>query len=326
MDRLSGADFSELEALCSGGVVRGAKLSEISQWRIGGLADIMLCPASTAEVAAIQRWFATRGIRPVVIGHTSNLLFDDEGLRVPCIHVGARLSEVIFHDATVKAQAGVWVPFLARRIMLAGLSGAEHICGIPGTLGGLICMNGGSQRKGIGSSLLWVESVDAEGVIHRRTGEDCGFGYRRSKFQTNGEIITSARLRMLVRPTDQIRSEMRRILKDRRVKFPRKEPNCGSVFKSNPEMYSEIGPPGAVIERLGFKGLRVGGAQVSTRHANFIVNNGGATARDVLSLISCIVESVEALTGYRMESEVRYVHSTGDILPADLVELGRAYE
>ncbi|MDD7971980.1 UDP-N-acetylmuramate dehydrogenase [Roseinatronobacter alkalisoli] len=319
MDRLSATDLAELSALCPGGVARDVDLSAISQWRIGGRADLVLRPEDTVQVAALLRWFADRSIHPVVIGLTSNLLFDDTGLRAPCIQIGTRMAQTRIEGADVHAAAGVWVPGLARRLMLAGLGGGEHICGIPGTLGGLICMNGGSQRKGIGSAVVTVDSVDLDGTIHQRRADACGFAYRRSVFQTNGEIITACHLRLASRPRTEIRAEMRAILADRRHKFPRKEPNCGSVFKSNPAMYAEIGAPGAAIESLGFKGQRIGGALVSPRHANFIVNTGGARAQDVLTLIARIVEAVEVATGYRMEAEAIFVHADGRLQPADTV-------
>ncbi|SMH56159.1 UDP-N-acetylmuramate dehydrogenase [Maritimibacter sp. HL-12] len=319
MDQLNEAAIAELTALCPGGVARDVDLSAISRWRIGGRADLVLRPSSTAEVSALMRWFSAQGIRPVVIGLTSNLLFDDAGLRAPCIQIGERMAHVNIKGQQAWAQAGAWVPGFARKLMQAWLSGAEHICGIPGTLGGLICMNGGSQRKGIGSSIVEVESVDATGKVRNRPAQDCAFGYRQSVFQTNGEIITAASLRFSSRPRAEIRSEMRTILAERRRKFPRKEPNCGSVFKSNPAMYAEIGPPGAAIERLGFKGAREGGALVSPQHANFIVNTGRATATEVLTLIARIGSAVEAATGYRMAAEACFVQADGTIQPADTV-------
>lgn len=319
MGRLSDTDIAALAAICPGGLRQGVDLSAISRWRIGGRADLMIRPAGTGEVAALMRWFTARGIRPVVIGQTSNLLFDDAGLRVPCIQIGARMADLSIQGRNVHAGAGVWVPGLARRLMQAGLGGAEHVCGIPGTLGGLICMNGGSQRKGIASAVQAVGSVDSTGVIRQRTTQACGFGYRASDFQTNGEVVTSCHLRFQPRPASRIRSEMRAILADRRRKFPRRHPNCGSVFKSDPALYATFGPPGAVIERLGFKGARVGAAQVSPHHANFIVNTGGATADDVLRLIARVGEAVAAATGHRLEAEVRLVRADGLIRPADTV-------
>lgn len=322
MDRLSEAAIAELGTLCPDGLVRDVDLSELSWWCIGGPADLLLRPSSTEEVAGLLRWLSERQIRPVVIGQTTNLLFDDAGLRAPCIQIGGRMAQICIDGLELQAQTGAWVPGLARKLMQAGLGGAEHVCGIPGTLGGLVCMNGGSQRKGIGTNVLEVESVDSSGQTISRSAGDCGFEYRKSIFQNNEEIITSVRMCFEQRSRASIRSEMRAILADRSRKFPRKEPNCGSVFKSNPAMYYEVGSPGAVIERLGFKGKRVGGAMVSPRHANFIVNIGGAKARDVLALISEIDEATRVSTGHQMEAEVHFVSAQGEISPANYVWIG----
>lgn len=322
MGLLNSSSLRVLEQLCPGGVAYDVDLAAISQWRIGGRASMVVRPSCTAEVAALRRHFFNCNQPHVVIGLTSNLLFADNGLHVPCIQIGPRMADITVEGTGVDAQSGLWVPGLARRMMQAGLTGAEHVCGIPGTLGGLICMNGGSQRKAIGSNVITVESVDVNGEIRIRDAQECGFGYRQSIYQTNGEIITAVRLCLVPGRRDAIRSEIRSILADRRRRFPRKEPNCGSVFKSNPAMYAEIGPPGAAIERLGFKGMREGGAQVSPRHANFIVNAGSARARDVLTLIARISGAVHDSTGFRMEAEACYVAADGRILPADRVPSG----
>jgi UDP-N-acetylmuramate dehydrogenase len=314
VDRLTESDYEALAAICPGGMFRDVDLAKISQWRIGGRADIILRPSSGEQVAALRRWFHERGIHHVVIGMTSNLLFADEGLRVPCIQIGKRMARMTVRDIEVTAQAGVWVPGFARRVMQAGLTGVEHTCGIPGTLGGLVCMNGGSQRKGIGTNVVRVESVDATGREIQRAGEDCDFAYRHSVYQRNNEVITGVSLAFEHGERAAIRAEMRQILADRRRKFPRKEPNCGSVFKSNPAMYAEIGPPGLAIERLGLKGLRKGGAVVSPWHANFIVNIGGAQARDVLKIIAIVCSSLYQEKGFRLETEVRYVTTDGRII------------
>src|SRR5690606_10000391 len=146
---------------------------------------------------------------------------------------------------------------------------------IPGTIGGLICMNGGSQRKGIGESVIQVHSVDRNGAIVIRRGADCNFEYRNSIYQSADEILLSARLKFNRSISKfETRRRMLSILSERRKKFPQKYPNCGSVFKSNPSMYEVVGPPGQVIESLGFKGMKSGGAMVSPQHANFIVNTG----------------------------------------------------
>ena len=319
LPHLNSSVIDALQHISPGGVLRDLDLSNLSRWRIGGKADCIVRPSGIEQLSAVIRYLKGHSIPYVVVGATSNLLFSDKGLRVPCIQFGERFSRISVEGEVVTAEAGAWVPCLARRIMGAGLTGAEHICGIPGSLGGLICMNGGSQRKGIGDSLIDVVSVDMNGALVHRAAEDCAIEYRGTVFQGNNEVIALARLKFdRTERKNSVRQAMLRILTERRKKFPQKLPNCGSVFKSNPNMYDAIGSPGSVIERLGFKGRTVGAACVSAHHANFIVNEGGARAVDVLELINCMQETVFNVTGYRMEVEARYVSPRGQVAPADM--------
>lgn len=304
-------------------LTRGVNLSHLSWWRIGGRARAMLEPRSVQELQALRSWFAEQGQPHVVIGHTSNLLFSDAGLDVPCIRISSKLGGLSITNTRVTAEAGIWVPYFARRLQLAGLKGLAHICGIPGTLGGLICMNGGSQRKSIGTHVVRVVSIDDKGNLKRRNQAACQFAYRSSAFQHNNEIVAAVTLQLnRVEDPAALRREMIEILSSRRRKFPKELPNCGSVFVSNPAMYAQFGPPGAVIERLGFKGQQVGGAQVSPVHANFIVNRGHARAKDVLSLILAIAARARQELGLSLVSEARYVSPSGRI--ASITELDPA--
>lgn len=310
----------DLERISPGRVERDVRLAERSQWRVGGSARVVVHPATIEEVVAIRRLFYRTGVEHLVIGGTTNLLFSDDGLEVPCIQIGSALSRLEFRDDAFVGEAGVWVPTLARYIMKAGRSGAEHICGIPGSLGGLICMNGGSQRKSIGDATASISSVNSVGDLVVRAKSQCGFGYRSSVYQANSDIIVSAHLKFdRVEPTQIIRARMLDILSDRRRKFPRKLPNCGSVFKSDPTLYEKYGPPGAIIERLGFKGAHSGYATVSPQHANFITTSEGASARDVLTLIHAIEAAARTSIGVHLEAEVRYVDRRGRIFPAHAV-------
>ncbi|WP_245753989.1 UDP-N-acetylmuramate dehydrogenase [Aquisalimonas asiatica] len=313
-------DIAALRQLCPGGVLTNVDLASISQWKIGGIADVVLRPSSTEQVADLRRWLHDRRKGHVVVGLTSNLLFADGGLRVPCLQIGPRMGAVAINGNDVRAQAGAWVPSFARKLMKAGLTGGEHICGIPGTLGGLVCMNGGSQRNGISTNVVAVESVNQVGECSSRSVIDCGFGYRQSVFQKNNEIITSISLRFSHADRALIRENMRGILANRRRKFPRRDPSCGSVFKSDPAMYEEVGPPGQVIERLGLKGMRIGDAEISPDHANFIVNRGKACARDVLQLVALISTEVMSATGHRLVAEAHHVDESGNIKPLNSVE------
>ncbi|KFI26929.1 UDP-N-acetylmuramate dehydrogenase [Haematobacter missouriensis] len=306
-----------LSRLMPGAVEERVDLARHSHWRIGGTADIVVRPRSVDELSRLYGWLAAQDLAHVVIGGSTNLLFSDEGLRAICVEIGSGLAGLRVEGNLIFCEPGAWAPHIARGAMQAGLTGIEHICGIPGTIGGLVYMNGGSQRHGIGEAVVRVVTIDPQGRIGSRTAEECGFRYRHSIFQETGEIVAGVELNLTPgSDPGTIRREMLKIMGDRRRKFPHRQPSCGSVFVSNPAFYAEYGPPGAVIERMGFKGLREGGAQVSPRHANFIVNTGGATARDVLALIQRIRQRVAEETGYVMEVEARFVSSSGRVISA----------
>lgn len=307
------AIFRDLAAAFPNIVQQNVPLNEVSRWRIGGTADIVVSPRNIQELAQLRKWIFERNLPNIVFGATSNLLFDDHGLQAIAIHIGSNFATLDMQDQYITAGPGVWVPGLARTAMLAGLTGIEHTCGIPGTLGGLVCMNGGSQRKGIGTHVQLIRSVDEQGNIKEYTPVECQFSYRHSIFQNNNEVIAGIVLKLEPSTTSvaEQRLEMLKILRDRRHKFPLKLPNCGSVFVSNPAMYENYGPPGKVIEQVGLKGTRIGDAEICELHANFIVNNGNAKANDVLALINLARETVYKKTGYLMAVEAKFVATDG---------------
>jgi len=147
--------------------------------------------------------------------------------------------------------------------------------------------------------------------------DECEFSYRHSALQGTGAVVVEVELKCPAGDIKQIRREMVADLRERRAKFPRKQPNCGSVFLSTSEMHATVGPPGRVIEDAGLKGARVGQAEVSQQHANFILNLGGATAADVLALIAHIRATVQKNIGFDLHCEARYVDPNGLIIPAD---------
>ena len=289
-------------------------LSKLSQWKVGGKADIVIRPRSKNELIKVRQWLYLNGIKSLIIGSTTNLLFSDEDIHIVIIQIGTNFSKVTVDGLEIVAEPGIWVPSLARLAMQKSLSGIEHTCGIPGTLGGLVVMNGGSQRKGIGSVVTYVETIDNQGNIKRYDNSQCNFSYRQSIFQNIDEVVVEVGLKLNNgRAKCDIRQDMLDILHSRRKKFPRKQPNCGSVFVSNPDMYEDYGPPGKIIEDLGLKGMNQGGAQISEQHANFIVNNGSAQSKDILYLINTVKETVYEETGYKMVVEARFVTSNGEI-------------
>jgi UDP-N-acetylmuramate dehydrogenase len=294
-----------------------APLSRHNSWQIGGPADLLIEPNNPQQVADIVRFARAEQIPLVVIGQGTNLLFDDAGVRGIVMKIGAQMADISIDGQQIFAGGGAWVPQLTRLSMRAGLTGLEHCIGIPGTVGGLVMMNGGSQRKGIGENIKRVWVVTAEGEEQILSQDDCAFAYRQSALQASGAVVVQAELECLSGDIATIRREMVCDLRNRRQKFPRKQPNCGSVFLSTAEMHASVGPPGKIIEEAGFKGVRVGGAEVSRQHANFIVNLGGATSADVLTLIRQIREKVRTKIGFELDCEVRYVAPDGKVLPAN---------
>jgi len=300
-----------------GAVRRQEPLRKHSTWQIGGPADLWIEPQSARQVMNFVRLAAGAGLPFIVVGSGSNLLFDDAGLRGVAVMVGRAMSAFRIEGTAVRAQAGVAVPRLARNVGRAGLTGMEHAIGIPGTLGGLVAMNGGSRRQSIGEIVRTVTVVTRGGEVVTHAAANCGFSYRHSRFQHGSDVIVEVTLELKPGDAEAIRGGMLEILRSRRSKFPLRQPNCGSVFKSEGEMFEKFGPPGKVIEDAGCKGWREGDAQVSLKHANFIVNLGAATSADVLRLIGQVRRAVHERTHFWMPCEVKYVAPGGRVMSAD---------
>lgn len=308
--------LQQLEEAAPAAVRTDVDLSQLTRWRIGGSVDFLVEPVDERQIAAVLRLLEVTNTRYCVVGETSNLLFDSRGFHGVLVRIAAQMSGIEINGADVTAKAGTSAPELARAVGAYGLTGIEHTVGIPGTVGGLVLMNGGSQRKGIGSHVTWVKYVDLDGGISVISQEDCHFSYRTSSLQARGGVIAEVGLHLERGDVGLITAEMDEIVSSRRARFPEDEPNCGSTFLSNPAMYSTVGPPGKVIESAGLKGKRIGGAQISPRHANFINNVGGATSDDVLALIGLVRGAVLESTGFAMDAEARYVSPDGNVIPA----------
>lgn len=313
-------------ALAAAGVMvrRDVPLARLARWQIGGPADLLAQPVGTAQVAQVVTIARDHGLPLFTLGDGSNMLFDDRGFRGIVLQIGAGLASLSVAGTRVTAGAGLWVPCVARRLAQLGLTGLEHVVGIPGRLGGLVVMNGGSQRKGIGSHVRAVTVVRPDGSVAQMDQAALEYRYRHSALQGAGAIVTEVVLDLAQGEPGAVRREMIGILAARRRKFPKNLPNCGSTFLSNPAMYDRVGPPGQAIEAVGLKGAAIGGAQVSPLHANFVVNRGAARAAEVLALIALIRATVLAQTGFAMECEVRHLTETGEERPAhEFTDAGR---
>jgi UDP-N-acetylmuramate dehydrogenase len=312
----TGAIARDVRALGVGGVRCDVGLRVHSGWRCGGRAAIIVSPQDKECVSRLLAYFHRHGIPWAVIGGGANLFFDDAGVDVPLIHIGPELGGIRIKGDLLNADAGAWTPAVALRAMRAGLGGVEHIVGIPGAFGGLVLMNGGSLRQGVGDRIAAVEVAAGDGRRLALSPRACSFAYRRSALQASGDIVLGATLRLPRRDRASIRREMLDILRSRRRRFPRDLPNCGSVFVSDPALYASFGSPGEVIERIGMKGAREGDAMVSSKHANFIVNAGNAQSADILRLIKRVRDAVAEHTGHRMRCEVRFMRLDGEVREA----------
>lgn len=304
---------ADVRAMDLGNVRLDEDLRHYSRWRSGGRADLVIEPHTKQAVAHLLGYFHERGIPWAVVGEGSNLFFDDAGVRIPLVHIGPSLSGIRIERSLVHADAGAWAPAVALQAMRAGLAGIEHTIGIPGTFGGLVLMNGGSLRQGIGEHVIEVELAERDGATRRISRHACGFAYRRSTLQDRGAIVLGATLALSRKERAPMRRRMIEIMASRRRRFPRNLPNCGSVFVSDPALYASFGPPGAAIELAGLKGARVGDAMISPQHANFIVNLGQARSADIFALIQRVRDAVAARTGHLMRCEVRFMNSEGEV-------------
>ncbi len=273
--------------------------------RIGGPAEVLAFPSNQDELKALLDIARGEDVPFFLIGQGTNLLVKDEGIRGLVINLARFSPEITFSDSTVRAGPGVPVVKLARQAINKGLGGLEFAIGIPGSLGGALYMNAGAYGRCIGDLVEEVTTMDYQGNKTKRSRKELNFAYRKSTFQEEGSIIIEAALGLEAADKEEMLNKVAEIQKTRKNKQPQK-PSAGSVFR-NP--YGQAA--GFLIEKAGMKGHTVGGAQVSTLHANFIVNRGGATAGDVLDLIEYVRERVRASRGVELELEIKIVGKDG---------------
>ena len=278
-------------------------LAEFTTWRVGGPAEWLAEPTTIEETTAWLDWAHQNDLPCRVIGAGSNLLINDEGLSG--LTLCLRRMQGVTLDARsglVQALAGEPIPSLARRVAQAGLQGLAWAVGIPGTVGGAAVMNAGAQGGCTADCLESVRVAPLEGGESFELGRDqLAFDYRHSRLQEEELVVLSARFRLDPgHDPDEITRITSGNLSHRTSTQPYTQPSCGSVFR-NPEPLKA----GRLIEGLGLKGSRIGGAEVSTLHANFIVNTGAATAADIDQLIQRVLQQVEAAHAVRLHPEVK---------------------
>ncbi len=272
----------------------------MNTWRIGGLAETVCWPESEEELREIWLKCQEQGIPFRLFGRGSNVLFPDEGLPgVTVISTG--LAQSVWDSEWVTVGAGYSLARLSQEAADRGLTGLEFARGIPGTVGGAVVMNAGAHGGSIQDILEEVKILAPEGEVQRLAKEDIQFGYRECSLRDQA-IVLEGVFHLKPGDPDVIQATMSENLARRKAAQPLELPNAGSVFRNPPG-----GSAGGLIEEAGWKGKRLGGAQVSSKHANFIVNQGNATARDVLALIREIQKDVHHQFGVELKTEVRYI-------------------
>ena len=279
----------------------GERMSRHTSWHVGGPAEVFFSPRDRADLAAFLKTVPPE-TRVQFIGLGSNLLVRDGGLRGVVIETSGALERVErLSETTVYCEAGVACARIARQCIKWNLGPAEFLAGIPGTLGGALAMNAGAFGGETWAHVLHVETIDLRGEEHTRGRDEYEVGYRRVRAPVEGEAFVAAKLRFEHQPRTSA-AAMRALLERRKATQPIGEWSCGSVFTNPPGDHAA-----RLIEASGLKGASVGGAAVSDKHANFIINHGTATASDIERLIEKVQAEVERLQGVRLVPEVRIV-------------------
>jgi UDP-N-acetylmuramate dehydrogenase len=282
----------------TGEVRREESLKKHTYMRVGGPADFIVFPKSSREVLWLIRFLRQNEIRYFVMGNGTNLIFNDKGFRGVIIKTSACFAEMKIESNRIFAGSGVDLMTVVLKAAESGLSCIEKLAGIPGTVGGAVWMNAGAFGKEIQDCVEQVHYIDREGK--ERIGE-IDFSYRGSGFK-KGDVIVGAHFAFVRRDRSEIATEIDEVQKRREEKQPLDLPSAGSVFRNPANRFA-----GEIIDRLGMKGMRVGDAEVSMKHANFIVNRGNASADDVRRLVERIVERVRKEEGVELNLEVEFV-------------------
>ena len=282
---------------------RDVPMSKYTTFRIGGNAAVMLTPTTDEQLASIIKKCKEENTKPFIIGNGSNMLISDKGLDTVVINMCRPDPKIeLVNGDTVVCDAGATMSKVCNFALENGLTGLEFAFGIPGSAGGAAYMNAGAYGGEMKDVLVECRHIDCDGNFGSLKGDELGLAYRTSAYEHNGYIITTLVMKLSKGNKDEIRAKMQELLQRRKDKQPLEYPSAGSTFK-RPEGYFA----GALIEECGLKGYSVGGAQVSEKHAGFVINKGSATAKDVLDLIKYIQDKVFSEKGVMLEPEVRLI-------------------
>lgn len=280
------------------------EIAQLTSFKIGGTVNFLVYPKTKVFLCDLLRFLHQSASKFILLGRMSNILFSDESYHgvVVCT---SKLKNIVISENVITADCGISLSAVCRIACENALTGIEFAYGIPGSVGGAIFMNAGAYGGEIGSVVEEVEYYDSTtNQINRLSAEDCQFGYRTSIFtKSTSWIVLSAKMRLQCGDTEAIRKNMQEILTKRMASQPLDMPNAGSTFKRyEGHIVSKM------IDEAGLKGMRVGGAEVSRKHAGFIINTGGATAKDVCALIARIKSAIRKKHGIDIEEEIQLIN------------------
>ena len=274
-------------------------MSRHTSFRIGGPADVMALPTNEEELVAVLKRATENHVPVTLVGNGSNLLVRDKGIRGLVIKLGNMLNKIEAVGNSITFGSGVSLALASKKAAESGLTGMEFAVGIPGSIGGAVYMNAGAYDGDMSKVVTSVRAVDTQGKVHILSNEEMEFSYRHTALQGSGLIVTAVTVTMEQGEQEAIQAKMDDFSQRRSSKQPLELPSAGSMFKRPPGYFA-----GTLIDQTGLKGYTVGGAQVSMKHAGFVVNIGGATAQDVLQLIKDVQDKVMVAHGVLLQPEV----------------------
>ena len=282
-------------------IIPRAPMARYTTFRVGGPADVLVNIADSREIATALRAAKSAGVKTTIIGNGSNLLVRDGGIRGLVIRLAGECASIRREGNTLYAKAGISMSAAAQFALSEGLSGLAEMAGIPGTLGGGVIMNAGAYGGELCQVVTHVDCVNlADGKPVSFSGAELGFSYRHSAMMDANVIVTDVVMELTPGDPDAIRARMDECARARREKQPLNFPSAGSTFKRPAGLFAA-----KLIDDCGLRGLRIGDAQVSEKHAGFVVNLGNATAGEILTLMDEIKTRVFDATGVTLEPEVR---------------------
>lgn len=293
---------------------RDEPMNRHTSFKVGGPAALMALPCSEGEAKAVVKTANELGIQPFFLGNGSNLLVSDRGTDRFVVKLSGRLEwgDVREVNRELMNWGGGSLSRLAAAALDRGLSGLEFAQGIPGSVGGGVYMNAGAYGGEIRQVVSSVTALDVDGTVRDFTAQECGFGYRKSVFSENRMLILKVRFALTQGDRAEIKAKMDDFAARRREKQPLEYPSAGSTFKRPAPVDGQPVYAAALIQQCGLKGLTVGGAQVSEKHAGFVINRGGAACDDIVKLMAQVRERVFQETGITLEPEVRYLGREGE--------------